>query len=1092
MKTKGVLSLTRIFLHNWHRFSHHLIEVEDSLYFAGHNGSGKSSVLDALQLVLIADQSRIRYNSSAQDRSARSLDSYVRGKIGEDRYLRPGNTVAYVAIEFACGDTHTTLGVCIEAADGQSPERVFFMLPEPLDPAVFIVNGRPLVRRDLRQALRSRRGARSYDQVGEYQADLLNRLGGLNERFFDLFLRALTFQPIRNINTFVEQWLLDARPLDVDALQKVVERLSQLQLTAREVEEKIAALRAIVAQQAEVRNWRERHAEYTLLTVFLRLEDVRRAVAELARQRTELRDSIARADTDCAEAAAVRTGAETAHFDAKLRLSQSEVVRRRDDLTATIAAHIREADRIHAVYETLLADLKREAHELVPLLTDPTVTDLKPLLAAIAALTPDAPPDATFATLIERVVQELDVGFERTQKALFVVEQERDQLQARRATIERDLARLRQGQKAQRDDHIERLRDLLVPIVGSRPLLLCDLLEIPDERWQNAVEALLGGRRFNIIVPPLVFDAALRELERAREVERIYNVGLIDIERARADGRRAQPGSLAQQVKPPEAIAIQPYLDTVLGDIICCETVAELRKHRRAVTPQVVLYGEYTVRALPPTTYTPWYIGARAQRSQIEARERELAAATTQLAALEPQVRALSTLIAVFRRGRSLSNLGHRLEAPLDERPLRIEIAAMQAELAAIDLSDVTALEREVARLYAILDRERQAELEANGRRARLQEREPRLEHDLGQRRMEFGECEQLANEARTRFPQAIASAEERLQERLTQADLADELRKAESTARNYETRAANELVRLSDLASAYNTRFQFAALTSNTEETRYATELDKLAATELPGYIERITAAQTEAEEELREHVLHRLREQILQVRQTLNRINDALERLTFHSERYRFRSQPAEDVRHYYELINDSQLLGSGSLFESDFYQRHKATFDEFYKHLTRTPQSESERREQDHLIDYRRYLSYDIEITHANGQVSRLSRIMGQTSGGETQTPFYVTIAASFVQLYRIGERNNRPTIHLVAFDEAFSKMDQDRIGATLDLFQQFGLQIITATPLERCEYLVPKMCTSLVLSAVDDGVWIEPYRNYAARLGEEEPS
>jgi hypothetical protein len=44
----------------------------------------------------------------------------------------------------------------------------------------------------------------------------------------------------------------------------------------------------------------------------------------------------------------------------------------------------------------------------------------------------------------------------------------------------------------------------------------------------------------------------------------------------------------------------------------------------------------------------------------------------------------------------------------------------------------------------------------------------------------------------------------------------------------------------------------------------------------------------------------------------------------------------------------------------------------------------------------------------------------------------------------------------------------------------------LQVITATPLERCEYLVPKICTSLVLTAVGDGVLIEPYRNYAARL------
>lgn len=104
----------------------------------------------------------------------------------------------------------------------------------------------------------------------------------------------------------------------------------------------------------------------------------------------------------------------------------------------------------------------------------------------------------------------------------------------------------------------------------------------------------------------------------------------------------------------------------------------------------------------------------------------------------------------------------------------------------------------------------------------------------------------------------------------------------------------------------------------------------------------------------------------------------------------------------------------------------------------------------------------------------------------SGGETQTPFYLTIAASFVQLYRIGERTGRPVVRLVVFDEAFSKMDQHRIGATLELFQHFDLQIVTATPLERCEYLVPKMCTSLILTTAGDRVLVEPYRNYEARL------
>lgn len=1084
MKHKGVLSLSRILLHNWHRFSHHLIDVQDGLYLAGHNGSGKSSVLDAMQLVLIADQTRIRYNSSAQDRSARTLDSYVRGKIGENRYLRPGNTVAYIALEFACDAVCLTIGVCVEAVEGQSPERTFFIVPERIDLSLYLPEGRVRPRRELRQALRGRRGARFYDQVGEYQADLLNRLGGLNERFFDLFLRALTFQPIRDINSFVEQWLLDARPLDVDALQNVVDRLGQLRLTAREVEEKSAALQTIVAQQAEVRSWRARHAEYLLLAAFLRREEVRARAATLAEQHAALAQAIKRAEAACVEAATARDGAQTALEDAVRRLGQLDVVRRRDELQAQIAQLTREAEQIRTVYRMVLRDLQHEAHELGALRNNSTLPSLGPLLDTIAGLTLDIAPSAFLTERLDQAVAELDITLPAAQEHSFELARRERESRERATTLERELERLRADRRLTYAPALERLRDLLTPIVGERPPLLCELLEVPDERWQNAVEAMLGARRFNIIVPPQYFEAALEELDRARAAERLYDAGLLDLGKARSEARAAQPGSLAQQVRA-RAPLVQAYIDTVLGDVITCATPRELRRYRRAVTAEVVVYSEWTARAVPPERYHPWFIGERAQRSQIEVRQQELEAVRAELAAIAPQLAAAIEQVQRLGRGRNLSNLRQRLDVPLDEHPLRTEIAERAVELQALDTSGVAVLEREIDRLREVAAWERNAEQQAFEERARLGERLPSLEHEISRVATELREREQQAEELQTQHQQAIVAAEERLAERL-QGELSETLRNAENTARNYETRAANELQQLIETASSFNTRFQFAALPSNIDEPRYAAELDRLLATELPRYVERIAQAQREAEEELREHLLHRLREQILQARQKLAWINDALEQLTFHGERYRFRSQPSEEARHYYELIDDSQLLGSGSLFESDFYLRHKATFDEFYERLTSIPQSEAERREQERLIDYRRYLSYDIEITHNNGQISRLSRIMGQTSGGETQTPFYLTIAASFVQLYRIGERTDRPTIRLVAFDEAFSKMDQDRIGATLDLFQQFGLQIVTATPLERCEYLVPKICTSLVLSATGDGVWIEPYRNYAARL------
>lgn len=1086
-----MLSLTRIFLHNWHRFSDHEIDVDDSLYLAGHNGSGKSSILDAIQMVLVADLQRIRFNSSAQERSQRTLDSYVRGKIGEGRWLRPGNTVAYVALEFSekgRGDK-ATLGVCIEAGEGKSTERSYFILPEALDRGLFVVDGRPRPRRELKQALRNRRGSRVFNQIGEYQDEMLNRLGGLNPRFFDLFQRALTFQPIRDIREFVEQWILAESPLDLENLQRVVERLCALRQSAQEVEERLTALDAIVERQSEVRRRRDRHAEYTVLTALLHVAVAGRRCAELGNQVERLRQHIAQSEAALSNAQAARAGAEEALLEAEVQLRQSDVVRRRDELQREIQRATAEADRIRARWADLRRDLSGEAAILRGTVAAPGLeaagqAAVQALLSTVDGLTPEAPPPEALAPLTEAAIQALDAALVRAQEERFRLRQQIEELRERGKVLEQELAELRTG-RATYPSNVERLREVLALTLGERPPLLCELLEVRDERWQNAVEAMLGQRRFNVIVRPEHFDAALRVLDQARADQGLYDVGLLDLQKVLGDARPAQPGSLALQVETAVR-ALRAYIDSILGDIITCDSVVQLRRHRRSVTPEVVAYSEWTARAVPPNRYRPWFIGARAQRSQIEAREHDLQRIGEQLAALAPQVATIEGRVASLDRGRALSNLRQRLDQPLDERPLREQSGEYEAELRALDLSGVEALEREVEWLRGLVVQEREAEKRLIAQVARLQEQARQVEGELQSVRREQSERERQAAELRTRLPQAVSGAEALLAQRLDQPDLDAAIRNAENTARNFETRAANELQRLTQEATTYNTRYQFAAQAGNPDEERYSAEQQRLAATDLPRYKEQIAQAQREAEEELREHVLHRLREQIQRAKNDLHRMNDALAPLEFHGERYRFRYDPADEVREFYDLIDSAQLLGAGSLFESQFYHDHQATFDRFYETLTRTPQSEAERREQERLIDYRRYLGYDIEVTHADGQKSRLSRIMGQTSGGETQTPFYLTIAASFVQLYRLNERNSRPTMRLIAFDEAFSKMDQDRIGSTLELFQHFKLQVVTATPLERCEYLVPKMCTNLVLTGAGDIVLIEPYRNYAARI------
>ena len=70
--------LTRIKLINWHYFVNQTIDINGSTLITGDNGSGKSTILDALQLVLIADLRRIKFNVSAFDETKRNLMGYLR------------------------------------------------------------------------------------------------------------------------------------------------------------------------------------------------------------------------------------------------------------------------------------------------------------------------------------------------------------------------------------------------------------------------------------------------------------------------------------------------------------------------------------------------------------------------------------------------------------------------------------------------------------------------------------------------------------------------------------------------------------------------------------------------------------------------------------------------------------------------------------------------------------------------------------------------------------------------------------------------------------------------------------------------------
>jgi uncharacterized protein YPO0396 len=122
---------------------------------------------------------------------------------------------------------------------------------------------------------------------------------------------------------------------------------------------------------------------------------------------------------------------------------------------------------------------------------------------------------------------------------------------------------------------------------------------------------------------------------------------------------------------------------------------------------------------------------------------------------------------------------------------------------------------------------------------------------------------------------------------------------------------------------------------------------------------------------------------------------------------------------------------------------------------------------------VCDYRTYFNYDIKIRQTDtidpstGKAMELSlsRVLREKSGGETQTPYYVAIAASF---YRFYKARPEETIRLVMFDEAFNRMDDERIGKILQFYRELNIQIIISVPTEKIEAVEPYMDqTNLVI-------------------------
>ena len=532
--------------------------------------------------------------------------------------------------------------------------------------------------------------------------------------------------------------------------------------------------------------------------------------------------------------------------------------------------------------------------------------------------------------------------------------------------------------------------------------------------------------------------------------------------------------SLAYVVKSENRYA-KAYVNYILGRVTRCESVRELENFPIAITPECMLYQGYVVRHINPKDYENPFIGQNAYRVQIENVKKEIEEKTGQRKELREKITTYNNAIESARKV-NVELIKLYLYAPEMLRDMKEQLVQAKVELKAAS-DDPTLIElnlklEEKEAERKVLDDELKR---LGNENYRLQIQVESAEGAVQEKKAQCYSLQQSLEAQADADGIVFKEAEDKyLQNRKskTARTIADNFAPQRAQFINEREELLNGNRGLKTLQMQFNHDFTLDFMTGTEGMTEYREALQKLKSVEIVRYEEKLKSAKDDCEQIFRSDFLSKMKEHIEAARNEFRSLNKALDSIYYGDDSYRFKITFDKNKEGLYKMITSENNQEGMNLWTSAFEAEYREEMsDLFDKLMTRDDHGQKIVEE---YTDYRSYLDYDIEIHKRDGSVQRFSDIYGEKSGSETQVPYYVAIAASFYQLYRYGN-----SVRVMLLDEAFDKMDDERIQSMMDFFNSLGLQVLLATPPAKIEVIGEKVGTILTAIRVGQNSIVEEY-------------
>ena len=1092
------ISLTRIIAINWYGFRQ-IFDVDDNVLISGAFGTGKSALLDLLQYVLLGGERQFN-RAAAGNARGRDLVGYCLGdtnqiRNGQRHFLRQSG-VSVVALEFTRpaerGDREPkreTWGIRIEfSSPDAAPRPTYFCIPDRLEYAALSPDGKSILSDDaFRTWLRREYGN---ENLFARQRDYLEEMAAPRHLNFDVaafhrtFPKAIAFEPEENVEKFIREFILEESPLDVRDVKIALRAYDDTRKRLEKQEDEAAFLRRIVAQHAIYES--SRRAEAILLHTHHALK-----LLQAEERHENHAGNLQRLETEHADDLKQLADATTLESNAKALLDQVRFEIGKDPDSVKIAEHEstkiglqEKVDVLRTAQQSVRKQLDDRHYRWVNWLKHGTGLPLEGLKESLS-VDDRWLADLRSGTDAERLAAMQKLGG-RFNELWLAVDQLLNPLRGDLQSCEKklrqlveDLDNLSKGQAPGSFPLFAAVRQKL----GNRVEQLGRLIEVKPEaeRWWPALELILGRNRWVLVVN----DAAdyrealdiLRKTPPGRDPE-----SLLHPAEARQLRAGARDNSLFSKVEVTHPVA-RLYVEHLLGDVLCVESVEELEKcdAARAITPEGIFKQAPLRRRLKPATSVELTLGREGLERMRAAKQKEQVETRALREALKQRVADVEMWLDTGRKGGLADATLPERAAELPQLPdLEATLGWVRETIALLMTPEREARQKQFAdlekqhkaalsQIAVLTDRNKNFELTTRPEREAL-ERARRdcetfllevaasrtglsrrfagiLDAELGAKR------DQLRND----FPKWMDCFEAVQSQAKAAGEAAIDARGQRKAEREKLSNTRDELGHLR------HPEYQHDFPAEDETNERWSNRLRDLDQIELQASRQLAADRKRDWERRLEESVLNELNRRLTEAQQTIRLLD-------------RYLSQPVGKFRYRISQKKDTagfgaiwQLLGAGLEItdpllgaEAERAKRELMdavnSFDNKDSHALR-------------LLDYRNYHHYDLEMVPADKPDAppiSLGRSGRNLSGGENQAPFFISMLAAFRRVYDRGDRGSTRSkqLGLVVMDEAFSKLSGDGIEDCLALARSFQLQLVMAFPPERLGVMVPHAQTVIM--------------------------